>query len=102
MAFAVGNQHTKQRAQFEQLMPIPIVASETRRIQAQDQAGFAQTHFRNQCLEAMPISAGRPGLTKIVVDDMNPFPWPTKQGCTLDQAILQLRALLVMAHLPWR
>src|ERR1700751_4936011 len=27
--FAVGNQHTKQRTQFEQLMPISVIASET-------------------------------------------------------------------------
>jgi len=50
----------------------------------------------------MPISAGRPGLTKIVVDDMNPLTWPTEQGCTLDEAILQLSALLVMADLSRR
>jgi hypothetical protein len=28
-AFAIGNQRTKQRAQFEQLMPIPVVTGET-------------------------------------------------------------------------
>jgi hypothetical protein len=35
-------------------------------------------------------------------DDVNPLTWPTEQGCTLDQTILQLRALLVMADLPRR
>ena len=60
-------------------MPIPVVACQTRRIQAHDQAGFTQTHFRDQRLKAVPISAGRAGLAKIVVDDMNPFAWPTEQ-----------------------
>ena len=100
--FAIGNQHAKQRAQLEKLMPIPIVACETRRIQAHDQAGFAQTHFGDQRLKALPISAGRPGLAKIVVDDVNPLAWPTEQSRSLDQAILQLGALLVMADLPGR
>ena len=101
-AFAIGNQHTKQRTQLEELMPIPVVARETRRIQAHDQAGFAQTHFRDQHLKALPVSARRSGLAKIVVDDMNPFAWPTEQAGSLDQTILQLSALLVMADLSRR
>lgn len=100
-AFAIGNQHTKQRTQLEQLMPIPVVARETRRIQAHDQAGFTQTYFRDQHLKALPISAGRSGFAEIVVDNVNPFAWPTEQNCSLDQAILQLSAFLVMADLPW-
>ena len=34
--FAIGNQHTKQRAELEKLMPIPIVARQTRGIQTDD------------------------------------------------------------------
>ena len=101
-AFAIGNQHTKQRAQLEELMPISVVARQTRRIQTHDQAGFAQTHFRDQRLEAVPVSAGRPRLAKIVVDDMNPLARPAEQGCSLDQPILQLSALLVVTDLPRR
>jgi hypothetical protein len=101
-ALAIGNQHTKQRTQLEELMPISVVARQTRLIQAHDQAGFTQTHFRDQRLEAVPLSAGRAGLAKIVVDDMNPLARPTEQGCSLDQPILQLGALLVMADLPRR
>jgi len=51
--FTICDQHTKQRAQFEQLMPISVVAREAGCIQAWDQASFTQTHFSNQCLEAM-------------------------------------------------
>lgn len=101
-AFAIGNQHTKQRAQLEELMPIPVVACEARRIQAHDQAGFAQTDFRDQRLEAVAVSAGRPGFAKIVVDHMNPLAWPTEQGGSLHQPILQLGTLLVMTDLARR
>jgi hypothetical protein len=53
-------------------------------------------------LEAVPISARCPGLAKIVVDDVNALAGPAKQACTLDQAVLQLSALLVMADLSRR
>ena len=83
-------------------MPIPVVARQTRRVQAHDQAGFAQPYFRNQCLKALPIAAGRPGFAEIIIDDVNPLAWPTEQSGSFDQAILQRGALLMMADLPRR
>lgn len=101
-AFAVSNQHAEQRTQLEQLMPIPVVACKTRRIQAHHQSGFTQAHFCDQRLKAESIATGCAGLAEIVVDHVNPFPWPTKQGRALNQPVLQLRAFLVMADLPRR
>ena len=101
-AFAIGNQHAKQRAQLEKLVPIPVVARETRGIQAHHKASLAKADFRDQPLKAMTISARGPGFAKIVVDDMNPLAWPAEQGCSLHQPILQLGALLVMPDLPRR
>src|SRR6185437_4305535 len=92
--FAIGDQHAKQRAQLEELMPISVVTREARRVQAHDQAGLAQTHFCDQGLKALPIPAGRPRFTQIVIDDVNPLAWPTEQSCSLDQAVLQRGALL--------
>ena len=101
-AFAVGNQNTEQRAQLQQLMPIAVVPRQSRRVQAHDKPSFAKSDFGNQRLEAVPIPAGGSRLAQIVVDDMNPLAWPTEQCSPLDQPILQLSALLVMANLPRR
>src|SRR5215469_15840810 len=100
--FAVGNQHPKQRAQLEELMPIAVVTSQTRRIQAHYQASFTQADFRDQVLETESILARRPGLAKIIIDDLNPLTRPTERDGAFDQPILQLGALLVMTHLARR
>jgi hypothetical protein len=83
-------------------MPIPIVARETRRIEAHDQAGLTKADLRDQRLKTVPISAGRSRLAEIIVDDMNPFSGPAEQNCPLDQPILQFSAFLMMAHLSRR
>ena len=51
-ALAIGNQHPEQRAQFQQLMPIAVVAGEPRGIEAQHQPRFAQADLGDQPLEA--------------------------------------------------
>ena len=97
---AIGDQHAEQRAQFQQLMPIPVVAGEPRRIQAHYQPGLAETNFRDQRLETAPLAAGGAGFSEIVVDDVNPLARPAEQHGALDQPILQLRAFLMMTDLP--
>src|SRR6267143_1377587 len=76
-ALAIGDQHSKQRAQFQELMPIVVVARQPRGIQAQHQ----------------------PRLPEAVINDLNPFLGPAEQGCTIDQPILQLGALLMLTDL---
>jgi hypothetical protein len=83
-------------------MPIPIVAGKPRRVQAHHEAGFAKADLGNQRLKAVPVSARRPGLAKIVINDVNSLAWPAEHGGSLDQPILQLRAFLMMTDLPGR
>ena len=64
--------------------------------------GFAGADLRDHRLKTVAISAGPPRLAKVVVDDMNPLAWPTEQGRSLDQPILQLSAFLVIADQPQR
>ena len=83
-------------------MPIPVVAGEPRRVQTHHKAGLAKADLGDQRLKAVPIFAGRPGLAKIVIDDVNALARPAEHGGSLDQPILQLRAFLMMTDLPWR
>ena len=57
---AIGQDHAKQRAQFEQLMPIAVVARQPRGIEAKHQTGIAQPDLGDQPLEAVPFGARRP------------------------------------------
>ena len=96
---AVSDEHVKDRAQLQQLVPVVVVAGQARGVQAQHQAGLAQTDLGDQALEAVPLDAGRSRLAKVVIDHRDAFPRPTQRRGPVDQAILQLRALLVLADL---
>ena len=96
---AIGEDHAEQRAQFEQLMPIAVVARQPRGIQAEHQAGIAEPDLGDQPLEAMPLGTRRARLAEILVDDVDALARPAEPDGALDQTILQLGALLVLADL---
>src|SRR3954454_14792747 len=98
-ALAVGQDHAEQRAQFEQLMPIAVVARQPRGIEAEHQPGIAQPDLGNQPLEAVPFGARRPRFAEILVDDADALAWPAEPDGTVDKAILQFGAFLVLADL---
>ena len=49
---AVGDQGAEDRADFQQLIPIAVVARQAGGIKAEDQANAGQANFREQPLEA--------------------------------------------------
>ena len=61
-ALAIGDQHSKQRAQFQELMPIVVVARQPRGIQAQHQPRLPEANLGDQPLEAAAAVARRTGL----------------------------------------
>jgi hypothetical protein len=97
--FPIADEHPEQRAQLKQLVPVPVVTRQTRRIQTEHQPCLAEANLRDQPLKAMPSGTGCPRLAKIVIDTLDALPRPAKAGGSIGQAILQLRALLVLAHL---
>ena len=96
---AIGQDHAKQRAQFEQLMPIAVVARQPRGIQAENQPGIAQPDLGDQPLEAMSLGTRRPRLAEILVDDADALTRPAEPDGAVDKTILQLGAFLVLADL---
>ena len=61
---AIGDQHAEQRAQFQQLMPVAIVARQARGVEADDQAGMAEADLGDQLLEAMTFGVPAPDLPR--------------------------------------
>src|SRR3954447_20529392 len=98
-ALAIGHDHAKQRAQFEQLMPIAVVACQPRGIEAEHQPGIAEPDLGNQPLEAVSLGARRPRLAEILVNDADALARPAEPDGTIDKTILKLGALLVLADL---
>ncbi len=97
---AVSDQNAKQRTQLDQPMPIVIVASEARGVQAQHQSRPAQADLGDQPLKAAAPFARCSRLAEVVIDDFDPLLWPTEEDRPVDQPVLQLGALLMLADLP--
>ena len=97
--FAVGNDDAEERAQIEELMPVAIVAGKPGSVEADDEAGITQSDFGNQLLEAHPLDGPGSGFAKIFIDDVHAFMRPAEGHGTVDEAVLQFRAFLMMPHL---
>jgi len=101
-ALTVADDHAEDRAQLQQLVPVAVVAGQARSVQAQHQPGLAQADLGDQALEAVALGACGARLAQVVVDHRDPLARPAKPGGPVGQAVLQLRALLVLADLARR
>ena len=99
---AIGDQHAEQRAQFQQLMPVAIVARQARGVEADDQAGMAEADLGDQLLEARTFGRAGAGLAEILVDDVDPLARPAPGFSPLNQTVLQLGTLLMLLDLGQR
>ena len=63
---------------------------------------MAETDLGNQLLEAPAVGRAGAGLAQILVDDLDPLARPAEILGAIDQAVLQLGALLVMLDLGHR
>jgi hypothetical protein len=96
---AIGDEHPEQGAQLEQLMPVAVVAREPGGIQADDQAGVAEPDLGDELLEAGPFGAARARFAEILVDDVDPLARPAEPDGTVDQAVLEFGALVMIPDL---
>lgn len=69
---AIRNEHAEYRAQFEQLMPVPVIAGQARSIEAHHKTGVAKADLGNELLETMtwngPVKRGPPARVVISAD----------------------------------
>ncbi len=96
---AIRNEHAEHRAQFEKLMPVPVIAGQARSVEAHHKAGVAKADLGNELLETMTIHTASTGFAQILVNDLDALRRPAQTDGAIDEAVLQLRALLVLAHL---
>ena len=96
---AVGDQHAEKRAELQQLVPVPIVAGQTGRVQAQHQPGLAEPNLSDQPLKAVPVLGRTARLAQVIVDHLDPLAWPAEPDRPVDQSVLQLGALLMVPNL---
>src|ERR1019366_3722300 len=80
--FAIGNEHAEERAQLEQLMPIAVVARQTRCVEAQHEAGLAQADLGDEALKTETRIAGSTRLPEIFVDNLDSVARPTQHRST--------------------
>ncbi|MGY2933183.1 hypothetical protein ACVWZ6_002785 [Bradyrhizobium sp. GM6.1] len=96
---AIRNEHTEHRAQFEQLMPVPVVAGQARSVEAHHKTGVAKADLGNELLEAMTIHTAGTGFAQILINDLDALRRPAQTDGAINEAVLQLHALLMLAHL---
>jgi hypothetical protein len=58
-AIRIDDQGTSERAQIDEMMPIPPVARQTRRLDAVDRPDLARAHHRDKPLEAGTLHRAR-------------------------------------------
>ncbi|KYK50365.1 hypothetical protein A1D31_39045 [Bradyrhizobium liaoningense] len=80
-------------------MPVPVIAGQARSVEAHHKTGVANADLGNELLETMTIHIASTGFAQILVNGLDPLRRPAQTDGAIDEAILQLRALLVLAHL---
>src|SRR5690242_4396137 len=63
-AVFIENESVGESADFQQPVPVRGVSRKSGNFQTQHDAGFAQTHFRNELLKALPIDRRCTGLSE--------------------------------------
>jgi hypothetical protein len=96
---AIRNEHAKYRTQLEKLMPVPVIAGQARSVEAHHKTGVAKADLGNELLETMAVHAASTGFAQILVNHLDALGRPAQSDGAIDKAVLQLRALLMLAHL---
>src|SRR5215472_11025433 len=69
--FAIGDQGAEDRADFQQLIPIAIVARQPGGIVAEHQACASQTNFSKQILETTTPQSVGSGFAQILINEFD-------------------------------
>ena len=84
---------------LQQLVPVGVVAAQTRDFQAQHEADFPGGDTRHEIAEAATVGAVRAGLALVVVNGADALIGPAERDRALTQTVLATRALGVLQHL---
>jgi hypothetical protein len=68
---AICDERVGQRTEVKQLIPVCVVAGQTRHFDAEDDPHLAQAHIGDEVLEAFPCAQLGARASEVVVDDDN-------------------------------
>src|SRR5260370_11203452 len=92
-AFYVNHQRVRQRADFQQAIPVAARASQTRDFQAEHGPNVPEADFSHQPLEAVPANGRRARVPLILVDDVD-------TGCRPSQILGPLHQIILSHRTP--
>src|ERR1017187_5523463 len=94
--FGVDQQRTDDAAKVQQGMPVPAIARQPRRFNAEDGADLPIAQFAQQTFKAGAVCPGSRD-PEIVIDHIDVL--PAQRTCTIDKGILAPLAFQIVLHL---
>ncbi len=98
-AVGIGEEHAGQRAQLQQLVPVPAGPRQPGHLDTQHDAHTSHRHLRDEPGKALPGIRRRGRHPQVVVDHHDLRACPAQRNGTLGERVLQPRGLRVLKHL---
>jgi hypothetical protein len=98
-AILVGQQGIKDRANFQELMPILVGACQATGLQTEDNPDLVQSHLRQQRLKARSIRRTGSAMSLVFIDQQDTRGRPTQLDRSFSQGVLALGGLAVIENL---
>ena len=100
-AVQVAQQRPGQRAQLQQLMPLPARPGQPGHLDAQHDPHMIQPHLGDQRREARPRVSPGSRMPQVLIDHQHPRRRPPQRHRPLGQPVLQPRGLGMVLHRAW-
>src|ERR1700733_14310954 len=100
-AVVVANECIGHAAEFQQAIPIGLVAGQTRDFQAQHDAHVSQSHFAGKASETGASVGAGAGEAEIFIDNHYLLRGPAQLAGSFGQGILAYSELTIMLDLAW-
>jgi hypothetical protein len=101
-AIIVADQCVGDAAEFQQAIPVGVVAGQARDLEAQNDSHVGQRHFAGQRSEAGALVGTGAGQPEVFIDDDHLLSGPTQLAGFVGQGVLASCGFPVMLHLGWR
>ncbi len=98
-AVRIGEQHARQRAQLQQLMPVPAGPRQPGHLDAQHDARTSHRDLRDEPGKPLPGIRRRRGHPQVVIDHHDLRPRPAQRHGPPGKRVLQPRGLRMLKHL---
>lgn len=85
---AIRNEHAEHRAQFEKLMPVPVIAGQARSVEAHHKTGVAKADLGNEFPETVTIHAAGTGFAQVLVNHLDALGRPAQTDGAINKAVL--------------